>query len=109
MGFRWTKRSSVTRWCVFNDHSVEGSVDVNLRSTRYVLAIGLLTAFCGLHNEARGADAPITVITDVSLEENPYFLFNPDQASMLPASVDTIEAVFLGGRLIPRETLSAAR
>src|SRR4030081_785714 len=30
-------------------------------------AISLLTAFCGLHNVARGADAPITVISDVTV------------------------------------------
>jgi imidazolonepropionase-like amidohydrolase len=41
---------------------------MNLRLTRSVcLAIGLLTAFCGLQTGARGADAPTTVISDVTV------------------------------------------
>jgi hypothetical protein len=41
---------------------------VNLRRTRHVLAVSLLTAFCwGLQNVARGADAPTTVISDTTV------------------------------------------
>jgi imidazolonepropionase-like amidohydrolase len=40
---------------------------VNLRRTRHVLAVGLLTAFWGLQNVARGADAPTTVISDITV------------------------------------------
>ena len=40
---------------------------MNLTRTRYVLAISLLAALCGLHNVARGADGPTTVISDVTM------------------------------------------
>jgi imidazolonepropionase-like amidohydrolase len=46
----------------------EGSVVVNLTRTRLVLAVSLLTACCwGLQNVARGADAPTTVISDITV------------------------------------------
>jgi imidazolonepropionase-like amidohydrolase len=75
-----TEFAAVNEACVFersDNHlrfaAIEGgSVGVNLGSTRHVLAISLLTAFCGLQNVASGADAATTVISDVTVISAAY-------------------------------------
>ncbi len=61
---------------------------MNLKTARYALAISLLTAFCGLHNVARGADAPITVISDVTV-------ISPER----PAPLEHAYVKFANGRI----------